>query len=147
MFNFKLQSILDVRKTIEEKTITQFAEKQQELQHAENTFVSIQLQKKELLEGFRNLQGKKVSPFEIMMTTEGIHRCREDELTQHERVCDAQMQVDMKRGEVLEAVKQRKAMERLKDKHLDDYRTRIGLHERAAADEMVVVRHNRGQEK
>ena len=42
MFNFKLQTILDVRKTLEDKVLQEFSEQQKELQRENEHLKSIQ---------------------------------------------------------------------------------------------------------
>ncbi|TSA47807.1 MAG: hypothetical protein D4R56_01540, partial [Deltaproteobacteria bacterium] len=57
MFKFKLQTILDVRKTLEDKTLQEFTEQQKELQRENEKLQSIQRQKMTLIDELRNVQG------------------------------------------------------------------------------------------
>jgi flagellar protein FliJ len=147
MFTFKLQSVLDVRKTMEEKAVSQFSEQQQALQKEKDAFHVIQAKKRELVDALKQIQGTTVNVLEITMNSEWIKQCRENELIQQERLREAKIRVDTKRKDLIEAIKQRKAMELLKSKHLEEYKSNVSILERAATDEMVIVRYNRGKEK
>ena len=143
MFHFKLQTILDVRKTMEDKVLSELSEKRRALQREKEAFQSIQLKKKELIDTLRELQGKKVNIVEITINSESITRCRKDESVQKERIQEAKIKVNMKRVELLEATKKRKTMEILKTRQFEEYQSDINLLERTAIDEMAIVRHNR----
>ena len=143
MFNFRLQTVLNVRKTMEDKVLSEFSEQQKELQKEKEAFQSIQHQKKELIDDLRGIKGKTVNVSEITMKSESIKRCQKSEAIQRERIREAKIRVNKKREELLEATKKRKAMEILKTKQFERYKSDADLLERTAADEMVIVRHNR----
>jgi flagellar protein FliJ len=147
MFIFKLQSVLNVRKTMEEKAVSQYTDQQHVLQKEKEAFQTIREQKRDLITALKNIQGKTVNVLEIAVNSECIDQCRKDELIQQERIREAKRKVDSKRNELLEAMKQRKAMEILKSRHLEEYKSNIDMMERAATDEMVIVRYNRENEK
>jgi flagellar biosynthesis chaperone FliJ len=58
MFNFKLQSVLNVRKTQEDKLLQEFSENQKELHKEHEHLKSIQQEKKLLIDELRGIQGK-----------------------------------------------------------------------------------------
>jgi flagellar protein FliJ len=146
MFNFKLQSILNVRKTQEDKLLQEFSEKQKELHKEKEHLESIQRQKMLLIDNLRNVQGKTVNVAEIVMNTDGIKRYQKSETLQKEQVGEATKRVDEKKEALFEAIKKRKTMETLKTKQLDRYQTEANLLERTAIDEMAIVRHNRREQ-
>lgn len=145
MFRFKLQTILDVRKTMEDKVFSELSEKRRALQKEKETFQSIQLKKKELIDTFRELRDKKVAIGDITMHSDNIKRCQKDESVQKERVREAKLKVNMKKEELVEATKIRKAMEVLKTRQYEEYQSDMNMRERTAIDEMAIVRHNRRQ--
>jgi flagellar FliJ protein len=147
MFNFKLQTILDVRKTLEDKAVSEFSEQRRALQKEKEAFNSIRLQKKELIDTLREIQGKKVNIVEITINSESIKRYQQDESVQKERVKEAKVKVNIKREELFEATKKRKAMEVLKTRQFEEYQFGVNLLERTAIDEMSIVRHNRRKQE
>jgi len=146
MFRFKLQSILDVRKILEDRTLIDFSEHQKVLRREEECLQGIQQQKTDLIDGLREIQGKTVNVSEIVSQSLSIQQCQRSEATQAERVREASDRADQKRQELLEAAKKRKAMEILKTHNYERYQSESNLRERSATDEMAIVRHKRSEE-
>lgn len=147
MFNFKLQTILDVRKTLEDKFLQEFSKQQRELQREKEQLQTIQRQKMDLIDELRNVQGKTVNVSEIAMNAEYIKHCLKSELLQKEQVQEAARRTDIKKEALFDAIKKRKSMEILKTKQYDRHQSDLNLIERTAIDEMVLVRHNRKREE
>jgi flagellar export protein FliJ len=147
MFNFKLQTILDVRKTLEDKVLQEFSQRQRELQRENEQLQSIQRQKTALIDELRNVQGKTVNVSEITMNAEYTKQCMKSETLQKEQVREAEKMVAIKRESLFDAIKKRKSMEILKTKQHNQHQSDLNLLERTAIDEMVIVRHNRKKEE
>jgi len=143
VFNFKLQSVLNVRITQENRLLQEFSEKQKELRKEHEHLKSIQQEKMLLIDELRNVQGKTVNVTEIAMNTDGIKRYQKSETLQKEQVREAQKKVEEKREALFEAIKKRKTMEILKSKQFELHQSEANLLERTAIDEMAIVRHNR----
>jgi flagellar FliJ protein len=143
MFNFHLQTILDVRKIFEDKALAEFSEQQRELQKEKEALKKIEEEKIRLINAVRDLQGKSVNIYEIILKSTNVKQCRKKEAEQEKRVTEAGRKVDEKREELLEAAKKRKMMEILKDKAINRHQTSANLLERSSIDEMAIVRHNR----
>lgn len=143
MFNFRLQTVLNVRKTFEDKVLTEFSEQQKELEREKVALKKIVEHKHRLINTFREMQGKSVNIYEIVLRSSNIKQCQKNEVLQKERVQDAGQKVDKKREELLEATQKRKIMENLKSKEFEKYKSNEMLLERIAIDEMAIVRHNR----
>ena len=147
MFNFRMQTVLDVRKTLEDKIISEFSEQQKELQHETESLQIIQQQKAEQIDSLRNIKDKKVPVSEIVMRSARIKKCQGEEATQKETVQNVKKKVDKKRVELLEATKKKKAMEICKTKHLEKYQAEERILERKAIDELVISGHNRRKQE
>jgi flagellar export protein FliJ len=143
MFNFRMQTVLDVRKTLEDKIISEFSEQQKELQHEMESLRIIQQQKAEQIDSLRNIKDKKVPVSEIVMRSACIKKCQGEEATQKETVRNVTKKVDKKRAELLEATKKKKAMEICKAKHFEKYQAEERILERTTTDELVIAEHNR----
>jgi flagellar FliJ protein len=144
MFNFKLQTILDVRKMLEDKVHQEFSQQQKELQKENEQLRSIQRQKMALIDELRNVQGKTVNISEVTMNAEHIKHCLKNEALQQEQVEEAARRAELKKEALFDSIKKRKSMEILKTRQYDQYQSDLNLIERTAIDEMVLVRHNRG---
>jgi flagellar export protein FliJ len=147
MFNFKLQSVLNVRITQEDKILQEFSEKQKELRKEHEHLKFIQQEKMLLVDELRNVQGKTVNVTEITMTTNSIKRYQKYEALQKEQVREATKKVEEKRVALFEAIKKRKSLENLKSKHFELHQSEANLLERTAIDEMAIVRHNRREQQ
>jgi len=143
MFNFHLQTILDVRKIFEDKALAEFSEQQRELQKEKEALKKIETEKINLINAVRDLQGKSVNIYEIILKSTNVKQCRKKEAEQEIRVTEAGRKVDEKRDELLEASKKRKMMEILKTKAFNKHQAEKNLFERSSIDEMAIVRHNR----
>jgi flagellar FliJ protein len=147
MFNFRMQTVLDVRKTLEDKIISEFSEHQKKLQHETQRLQIIQEQKAEQIDSLRNMKDKKVSVSEIVMRSARIKKYQGEEAIQKEAVQNMKKKVDNKRDELLEATKKKKAMEICKAKHFDKYQVEEKIIERKAIDELVISEHNRRKQE
>ena len=101
----------------------------------------------ELMDTLRGIQGKTVNVSEITFNSSSMEQYRKYEDVQEERVRQATAESNKKKVELLEASKKRKAMEILKAKMLAKYQSDSGMRERAAIDEMAIVRHKGRREE
>ncbi|MBN1380278.1 MAG: flagellar export protein FliJ [Deltaproteobacteria bacterium] len=138
-----MQTILDVKKTFEDKALTEFSEQQKEFEHEKETLKKIKEQKIKLINSFRELKGQSTNIYEIILRSSNIKQCQKNEALQKERVQSAGVKVDQKREALLEATQKRKMMEILKSKAFEKFKANEIRLERTAIDEMAIVRHNR----
>lgn len=143
MFNFRFQNVLDVRKIYEEKALAEFAAQQQELQKEQEALKKIEEQKLKLINDIRDMQGKSLNIFEIVLGSSNFKQCRKRESEQKERIAEEKKKTDRKREELLEASKKRKMMEKLRSNDFEKFSALSNLLEQAAIDEMAIVRHKR----
>lgn len=128
---------------MEERILHELSERQKELNREKEVLQSIRKQKMELLDELRNIQGKTVNMYEIVVSTSGVDRCQKNEAAQDERVGDAARKLERTRETLLEAAKKRKTVEILKERALEKHRAETDLQQRNAMDEMVIARHGR----
>jgi flagellar export protein FliJ len=147
MFNFELQTILNVRKTLEDKVLQEFSQQQRELQRENELLQSIKQLKRSLIDELRNVQGKTVNVTEITTNAEYIQGYLKSEELQKEQVSKAIRMADIKKEALFDAIKKRKSMEILKTKQFNQHQSALNLLERKAIDEMALVRHNRKKEE
>jgi flagellar FliJ protein len=143
LFKFKLQTILNLRKTLEEKVLLEFSDEQKRLGRENDRLQTIRSNKMALTDELRDIKGKVVNISEITMNADGIVLYRKQEEIQREQVKEAVKRVDLKREALFEAMKQRKSMEKVKSRRFEQHLAETDLLERTAIDEMVIVRHNR----
>lgn len=147
MFNFRLQTILDVRKILEEKFLHEFSQQQRESQKEHIRLQTIQQKKNALIDELRNVQGKTVKVSEITINVEHIKQYMKREAVQQEQVTEAERLTKIKKEALFDAIEKRKSMETLKTRHYDQHLSDMNLIERTTIDEMAIVRHNRKKEE
>lgn len=147
MFNFELQTILEVRKTLEDKILQEFSQQQRELQRENAQLQSIRQQKSDLIDQLRGVQGKTVNVSQITRNAEGIQGCLKSEEMQKAQVDKTARMTEIKKEALFDAIKKRKSIEILKTKQFTQYQSDLNLLERSAIDEMAIVRHNRKREE
>ena len=143
MFIFKLQSVLEYRKNIEEKIHNEFSEKKRELDTQRLIMKSLINERNNLIAELRNMKDKPLPADDYAVHFSYVKQVRENEKKQKIVIHQVKEQVESKRKELLEAVKKRKMMEKLKQKHSEEYDSSLRDLEQKASDEMSVLKFGR----
>jgi flagellar FliJ protein len=143
MFIFKLQSVLEYRKNIEEKIHNEFSEKKRELDTQRLRMKSLINERNNLIAELRNMQDKPLPADDFAVHFSYVEQLRENEKKQKIVIHQVKEQVESKRKELLEAVKKRKMMEKLKQQHTEEYDSNLRNLEQKASDEMSVLKFGR----
>jgi flagellar export protein FliJ len=143
MFRFRLQSVLDVKIMQEDMAQSNFARQQDALTKEKEDLLAIQQQKEQLINTLRETRGQRISLPDLLLNTTGVKQCLKCEALQQTRVHQAAVESDRQRGALIEASQKRKAMEILRTKMQQKHQFAAEQLERAAIDEMAIVRHQR----
>ena len=143
MYVFKLQSVLDYRKNIEEKILNDFSEKKRELEKEKTRLKGMIKERIDLIDELRKIHGKPLPPDEIAGRVNYVEKLREMEKKQKEVIDRVKDELEVKRIELLEAVKKRKIMEKLKERHAEEYDADMRNKEQKNSDEMAVLKFGR----
>jgi len=146
MFKFKLQSVLDYRLNIEEKILNEFSELKRELDRLKAMLEELKSERENMVAGLRNMQSQTIKAHDISSILVYVDRLRESEKQQKQVIQQIMEAVDKKRQELVEAVKNRKIMENLKDKQKEEYIKDVNDTEQKDSDEMSVLKFG-GREK
>ena len=146
MFKFKLQSVLDYRLNIEEKILNEFSELKRELDRLKAMLEELKSERESMVAGLRNMQSQTIKAHDISSILVYVDRLRESEKQQKQVIQQIMEAVDKKRQELVEAVKNRKIMENLKDKQKEEYIKDVNDTEQKDSDEMSVLKFG-GREK
>ena len=138
MFKFKLQSVLDYRLNIEEKILNEFSELKRELDRQKAMLEELKSERESMVAGLRNMQSQTIKAHDISSILVYVDRLRESEKQQKQVIQQIMEAVDKKRQELVEAVKNRKIMENLKDKQKEEYIKDVNDTEQKDSDEMSV---------
>ena len=143
MFVFSLQSVLDYRKNIEEKILNEFSKKKRELEAEELRLKNLIDERANLIDELRKMQNKSLHVDDIARHISYVEQLRENEKKQNIIIAQVKEQLELKRKELLEAVKKMKIMKKLKERHYEEYEETMRLLEQKNYDEMAVLKFGR----
>ena len=140
MFTFKLQSVANYRKAVEEKKQLDLAEGQRQLAREEARLELLRDEKAMLCEQLKGVQGKTTTCADIAMYLSYLELHKEKEHEQCKMVDRVTEDVSRQREVLLEAVQKRKVMDNLSEKQFQEYTKEINKLDRRDADETAVMR-------
>ena len=140
MFTFKLESALNYRKTLEEKKQVEFFEAKKQLEREKDLLAGIKTEQYEIIEQLKNIQEQPFSAPEIALYLSYIKLFKEKKSLQQEIIEKVSQKVEILREALLEAVKNRKIMDNLKDRQFREFNENMAAYERKVADETAVLR-------
>ena len=143
MYSFKLQTLLNHRRHQEEALQKLLADVHRELTVEQN---QLHRQKRAKRENAHTLQQKQATGCTVtdcLLYVNYIEQLSRDIDQQRQRVKQAEKKVRNKRQELLEAVKKRKVLEKLKEKGHQAYLKKLMQNERKLMDEIASTRHAR----
>jgi len=143
MFTFRLQSLLDVRITREEKVGEELSQIVRRLESEQEALKSLRKERSLLCGQLKAMQGSPTPSPDLFLMAAYLGSCHEREKAQENLIDRVLRELDVKRAELLAAVRDRKIMEKLKMRQLEQYRDHIEDRERKALDEMAITRFGR----
>lgn len=143
-FHFRLESVLTVRKNIEEQVQLKLAREQMMLQKHQLRFAELQDKRRELCEAMEERKKKPISGSLFLFYMEAM-RIQELQLRILQTTIASQQQVVEKvRSELTDAMKKRKIIDVLREKELQKYLHEMRRKEQNESDEQALLRHGRG---
>jgi flagellar protein FliJ len=143
MFVFKLQSVLDYRKNIEEKIINVFSEKNRELEKEKLELKNLSSERVNLLGELRKIQNMLLTVDNITLYVSYVEQVCEKEKRQKRVIARVNDELEALRSELLEAAKKLKVMEKLKERHSEEYENESRVFEKTNSDEMAILKFGR----
>jgi flagellar FliJ protein len=138
VMKFELEQVLGYRREMEKARKQEFATSRENLERANDLLRRGEEQIDGLLEEFRSRQQKLGCIDEIRMHLDFFKRKREDINNQKERVHNLDMIMNERREELLEASKDKKVLESLKERKSQEFKLDIAQKERKFLDEISV---------
>lgn len=143
-FNFKFQSILDLKIRLEDQKKSKYGEANEELKKQKDK-LNVLLEEREYQYNLMREKGKTgVTPKELVVYNNYMDRLKKSIEIQNIVVEKAKKAVEQARLELVEAAKQRKMFETLKEKQLEEYWEAYYKKEQAQLDEIVSYKYNGG---
>ena len=145
MFTFILQPVLDYRKLQEEKAQQEFAFKLRELEIEKQTLAAIAGEKAVLAGRFQELSAGKIEikADDFATLTSRLELLRIRQRLQERVVIEKEEAKELSRHAMLEAMRNKRVMELLMDRHLGNYRMEVKRRETRLLDEFGVRSYGR----
>lgn len=143
MFTFKFQSVLDARKTKEEQVLAEFIEQTRALGREEEKLVGMGLEKERLLQCLREEKDRLLRPGDVELRLAYVQTWNRKIALQRSLIQKLSQDLEHKRRNLMDVVKDRKILENLKERHLKEHRIQQSWLERITTDETAVLRHER----
>jgi flagellar FliJ protein len=141
LFRYPMQSVLDYRKDVEEEEKQKFAEALKEY-----------LQQKEILNDFEQklndaflvkADSSKHRVYELKNLSQYIQYLKEKKDIQEQLVMETEREMEVRRQELISAQKDRKIIEKHKEKSLNQYLSELNQAEQKTIDELALYSYMR----
>jgi flagellar FliJ protein len=137
-FEFSLQKVLDYRRRREEQAIRAFAQAQAQLLHEQAVLHRLLVEREECLRRSHRRQRLTMELLDVEQTYLTTLERRIE--AQRERVAEVEKVLEERRQALIEARRERKALERLREKHYEQWRQETLRTEQKALDELATMR-------
>jgi len=145
MFTFKFESSLNYRKAVEENKLVAFSAGKKRIEREKELLEGIQREQLIIMKQFKDMQEQPFHSSDVALYLAYIALFKEKETLQREIVKKVNREVEILRKELLEAVKNRKIMDNLKERQLKEFNENIAVYERKNADETAVLSYVRNK--
>ena len=142
MFKFKLETLLNYRQILEDSCHQEFSQSKKIWQNQRQALINYNEQWKKCMEELRTIQNKFMSIHEISLYQKYMVKLKHEIFQQAERVRSALDMMEKNREKLLVAQKDKKIMEKIKDKSQKEYMTEQVKIERKFLDEISTLRFN-----
>ncbi|MCU0641394.1 MAG: flagellar export protein FliJ [Candidatus Margulisbacteria bacterium] len=147
-FKYDLTAVLKVREIREKKEQEKFAEKNREYLTEKQREEAIAAEKRGKEEELRGVfrQGPIANFHKVLQRRAHLDVLKDDLAEQVDKVIEASKRLEEQRAKLVEAVKDKKIMEKHKEKKLDEYNKLMSGLEMKFMDEIATQRFKRGKE-
>jgi len=141
-FKFRLQSYYDVKIKLEDKARQDYGMAMVALDREQKEHARLEAERRSRLEEFRESLSESVKPAQIQSINNYIELLKKNITLANERVNSARSLTEKRRVELIEAMKQRKMLEKLHDNAKLDFTKEVAKSEQRAIDEVVSYKFN-----
>ncbi|MFO7569293.1 MAG: flagellar export protein FliJ [Smithellaceae bacterium] len=143
MFKFKLQSVLEYRQNVEEKILNDYSELRRRLETEKELLKKLIAEREGLTNELRQMKNTLLRAQDIASMVAYVEAIRKKQHEQENLIHEVKGLVEDKRKELVEAVKNRKVMENLKERQAEEYRKNTSDLEQKNSDEMAILKFGR----
>ncbi len=147
VFHFNLESLLDHRRFIEESKQRNLASIQHEFNQAEKRLIELKQNQTQLMQDFKHRLNSSMQSYEFMMLRTYVSRLTNEIESQQEIIRQITTQLNTARIELLSARKDRKSLEKYKEKKKQDFIRKMAKKEQKLLNEAALLRVERGRQR
>jgi flagellar protein FliJ len=147
MFKFRLQPLLEYRKLLEENAQQEFALKLRELENEKKALAAIAGERAIIARRFMELSGGGVEmkADDLAMLTSRLEILRIRQRLQEKVVIEKDEAKELSRLSMLDAMRNKRIMELLRDRHFGNYKLELKRKETRSLDEFGIRSYSQGQ--
>lgn len=145
MYKFSLETVLNHRKQREEALQKEFSILQKELFIERERLEMLEEIRRRNLEELQRKQRGGTSASGVMLYDNYIKQISKDLEKQTDKITEVEGNLHQKRGELIEAMKRRKTLDRLKEKEWEAYRKEFERKEQIFMSEIAISGFNRSK--
>ena len=142
-FNFRFASNLRVKERLEEQKKLEYGKALAALENEKQKKRILLTERENTINSFRESVQKDITPYDLQMHNNYLGVLKERIIKQDAAIKRAEEFAEKKRLELVEAMKERKIMEKLKEKDFEEFKIAEQLKEQKIQDEIVSYRYSR----
>ena len=146
-FRFGLQKVLDLREHKEEEKAIELGKAKAELQKKEQELNRLSTEKERLMNETKWYQTEQLNLNAIRVAESYVEQLNKTIKLTKKQVNEKSKKVEIKRTELLSAVKDKKIVEKLREKKIEEYKREIAHQERKNEDELAIRMTSRKQQE
>lgn len=135
MFNFRLQSVLDYRRQLEEKQMLEFADAKRLLNYEKEALKKLRRERADLISRLKRMGESNLSVADVSTYLSYISHMKDGENHREDIICKMGNEVEEKRIKLVDASKKKRILEVLKEKKLIECRLFLNSMEQKDLDE------------
>jgi len=140
MYKFSLKAVLNHRRFIEEKLQKELAQLKEIFGNERKRLSDLKRARRIFSKELQDKQREIITIAETLLHVRFIEQLSTREGLQKQKVLNAEKEVEQKREDLIEAMKNRKALEKLKEKGWETYKHNMMRKEQDFMNEMAAVR-------
>lgn len=144
-FSFKLQRVLDIKERREEQLKGELASVKREYEEEEKILHSLEKSHSICLDRLREHQLKTISIQEVTWYQAYLSKLVNDISSQSQKLEDLLKRIDELTKKLIETSKERRVLEKLRERKWDEFRHEVECLEQEVLDEIGTSRHIRGE--
>ena len=141
-FRFRFASNLRLKERIEEQRKQEYGRAIAALEREKQRKLRMLKEREDAIHSFRESINRKITPFDLQMHNNFLSYMKERLIKQDEAIKKAEEEVEKRRLILVEAMKERKILEKLREKDYETFKQEQLLAEQKIQDEIVSYRYS-----